>query len=105
MLGHPGTGDRAHDYYGGDTAGWHALGVRESEFWELVDGEFGRAQGRNLAREHVLFELRNRTAEQALADGVPVRDVWMALCDALDVPPAHRWGKEEPPAKRRRSRS
>jgi hypothetical protein len=75
--------------------------VRESEFWELVDGEFGRAQGRNLVREHVLFELGNRTAEQALADGEPVREVWLALCEALDVPVSRRWGVEEKERRRR----
>jgi hypothetical protein len=77
--------------------------VRESEFWELVDGEFGRDQGRNLVREHVLFELRNRTAEQALADGESVRDVWLALCAAMDVPLSRRRGREEPSPRRRRS--
>jgi hypothetical protein len=75
--------------------------VRSSEFWELVDGEFGSAHGRTLVRDHVLFELGNRTAEQALADGEPLRDVWFALCDALDVPESRRWGQEQPASKRR----
>jgi hypothetical protein len=72
-------------------------GVRSSEFWDLVNGEFGRLRGVTLVRELVLFELANRTAEQALADGEPVRDVWYALCDALDVPPARRHGVEPGP--------
>lgn len=75
--------------------------MRESEFWELVDGEFGRMQGRNLVREHVLFELGNRTAEQALADGEPVREVWVAMCEALDVPVSRRWGVDEKERRRR----
>jgi len=71
--------------------------MRVSEFWDLVADEFGPAQGPILVREHVLFELGNRTAEQALADGEPpVRDVWFALCDALDVPAGRRWGRERP---------
>jgi hypothetical protein len=69
--------------------------VRLSEFWTLVDDEFGRAHGRTLARDHVLFELGNRTAEQALADGVPERTIWFAMCDALDVPPERRWGRDD----------
>jgi hypothetical protein len=69
--------------------------VRISEFWELVDGEFGRAHGRTLTHDHVLVRLRNRTAEQALADGEPTREVWFALCDALDVPESRRWGQEQ----------
>ena len=68
--------------------------MRNSEFWDLVNEEFGRAHGSTLVRELVLFELRNRTAEQAIADGESVRDVWMALCEALDVPPERRWGAD-----------
>jgi len=30
--------------------------VRNSEFWTLVDEEFGRAHGRALVKDHVLFE-------------------------------------------------
>lgn len=75
--------------------------MRESEFWELVDGEFGRTQGRSLVHEHVLFRLGNRTAEQALAAGEPIREVWLALCEALDVPVARRWGMDEKERRRR----
>jgi Protein of unknown function (DUF3046) len=70
--------------------------MRDSEFWDLVNSQFGRTQGPTLVREHVLFALGNRTAEQALADGVPVRDVWFAMCDDLDVPSTRRWGQERP---------
>jgi hypothetical protein len=75
--------------------------VRISEFWELVDDEFGAAHGRTLVRDHVLFELGNRTGEEALADGEAIRDVWFALCQALDVPQERRWGREEPGSRRR----
>lgn len=69
--------------------------VRISEFWTLVDDEFGAGQGRALVRDHVLGTLGHRTAEQALAAGVDARDVWFALCDELQVPPERRWGREE----------
>ena len=75
--------------------------MRVSEFWDLVDAEFGRAHGRTLVRDHVLFELGNRTAEQAIADGEPLRTVWFALCEALDVPEERRWGADEPRRSRR----
>ena len=78
--------------------------MRNSEFWTLVDEEFGRAHGRALVKDHVLFELRNRTAEQALADGEPMRTVWFALCDAMDVPAERRWGRDEQPSRRRSTR-
>jgi len=66
-----------------------------SDFWVLVDGEFGAAQGRALVRDHVVGTLGHRTAEQALAAGVDAREVWFALCDDLQVPPERRWGREE----------
>jgi hypothetical protein len=78
--------------------------VRNSEFWTLVDDEFGRAHGRALVRDHVLFELGNRTAEQALADGEPLRTVWLSLCEAMDVPPERRWGRDAQPGTRRPAR-
>ena len=34
--------------------------------------------------------LGNRTPDEALAAGVPPREVWFALCAAQDVPP-QRW--------------
>ncbi|OLT46804.1 DUF3046 domain-containing protein [Cellulosimicrobium sp. CUA-896] len=77
--------------------------MRYREFWELVDEVFGDAYGRTLARDQVLTELGDRTAARAIDDGVEPRVVWHALCDALDVPDAQRWGRDEhrqaPPAR------
>jgi hypothetical protein len=69
-----------------------------SEFWLAVSDEFGEAYGRVLTRDLVLEEVGGRTAEQALKAGVPVRNTWIALCRASDVPP-DRWygvGQREP---------
>jgi len=68
--------------------------VRYREFWDLVDDVLGSAQGRGLVRELVVLELGNRTAQQALDDGEEPRTVWHALCDALGVPDAARWGSD-----------
>ncbi|PID53281.1 MAG: hypothetical protein CSB46_09040 [Micrococcales bacterium] len=38
--------------------------------------------------------LDGRTAEEALEAGVPPRQVWEALCDAMDVPVQRRLGKD-----------
>ncbi len=46
----------------------------------------------------VLEEVGGRTADQAVAAGVSVRAIWLALCKAMDVPP-ERWygvGQREP---------
>ncbi len=74
--------------------------MRHSEFWTLLEEEFGAAHGRALARDHVLRTLAYRTPEQALAEHVDPREVWFALCEDLDVPPERRWGRD--PRDRRR---
>jgi hypothetical protein len=65
--------------------------VKLSEFQYAVDAEFG-AFGRVLLRDTVLVELGSRTAEEALAAGVPAREVWLALCRDQEVPPDRRHG-------------
>jgi hypothetical protein len=69
--------------------------VRHSQFWTLVDDEFGRGYGRTLVRDHVIAGLGHRTAEQALAAGEAPRTVWFALCVEMEVPPERRWGRED----------
>lgn len=60
--------------------------------------EFGDAYGRVLAHDLVLSAIGGRTADQALAAGVPAREIWLALCDAQDVPlnRRHGVGQREP---------
>jgi Protein of unknown function (DUF3046) len=68
--------------------------MRMSDFWRLMDDEFGAAYAHSLARDHVLGELGNRTPLQALESGVRPREAWLALCVDMDVP-VERWlGKE-----------
>jgi hypothetical protein len=54
--------------------------------------EFGEAYGRVIAHDVVLAALGGVTADQALAAGIPMRDVWLAICDAQDVPTERRYG-------------
>ena len=65
--------------------------MRLSEFQYAVTEEFG-AYGAVLVRDLVLAALGSRTADQALAAGVPPREVWLALCVAEDVPDPRRYG-------------
>lgn len=69
--------------------------MRYREFWLLVDEVFGPAYGRTLTREQVIPSLGHRTPAEALEAGVEPRDVWHALCDALDVPDQQRWGSDK----------
>ena len=74
--------------------GWQAVRVRLREFWQLVDEVFGRVHGRALTNDLVLTALDGRTAAAALEDGEEPRTVWHALCDAMELPDAHRWGAD-----------
>ena len=65
--------------------------MRLSEFRRAVADEFG-GFGSALTRDLVLGELGDLTSDQAIAAGVPVRDVWLALCRANDVPEGRRHG-------------
>jgi len=64
--------------------------MKLTEFRRAVAQEFGPGFGAVLTRDTVLLELGNRTADEALAAGVPTREVWLALCRVQEVPP-ERW--------------
>ncbi|KQY97082.1 DUF3046 domain-containing protein [Microbacterium sp. MEC084] len=64
--------------------------MRRSEFLRAVDEEFG-ARGASLLSDLVLPGI-GRTADQALDDGVPPREIWLALCAETDVPASRRYG-------------
>ena len=68
------------------------LPMRMSEFQRAVHDEFGDAYGRSLMNDLVLGALRDRTAREALDAGVAPREVWLALCEAMYVPPQRRVG-------------
>lgn len=74
--------------------------MRRSEFTELADHVFGAPLARVHRRELILPELGGLSADDALAAGIPVRRIWTALCDAMDVPESQRW--EIPPEARGR---
>ena len=71
--------------------------MRHSTFWELMGDEFGTAYAPSLARSQVLSALGDRTASEALDAGEDPREVWLALCDAMDVPDSRRWGRDRAP--------
>ena len=65
-------------------------GVRLQEFWSRLDRHFGSMRAQSLTRDHVFAVLGGRTAAEALEAGLPVRKVWLAICEAYDVPPKER---------------
>jgi hypothetical protein len=64
--------------------------VRLTYFRELMESEFGVARAGAVARDHVFSELGGRTVEEALEAGIDAREVWLAVCNAYDVPSARR---------------
>ena len=65
--------------------------MRRSEFLRAVADEFG-TRATFLLSDLVLTDVGDRTAAAALDAGVPPRDVWLALCEEMDVPEDHRYG-------------
>ncbi|MDQ0708272.1 hypothetical protein QFZ52_000924 [Arthrobacter woluwensis] len=74
--------------------------MRRSQFWQLMDDEFGPAYARHLATNLALRELGSRTPDQALRDGLDLRAIWIAVCEAQDVPENRRLGKDPKAAKK-----
>ncbi|MBM7504476.1 DUF3046 domain-containing protein [Agromyces aurantiacus] len=66
--------------------------MKRSEFELAVEEEFGPGYASIVVDDLVLGALEGRTARQALAAGVPPRSVWLALCEATDVPESRRHG-------------
>jgi Protein of unknown function (DUF3046) len=71
--------------------------VRISDYWRLMDDEFGAGYSRVLSSTLVLAGVGGRTADQALNAGVSPRDVWLAMCEVQDVPPERRLGRDIKP--------
>jgi hypothetical protein len=71
--------------------------VRHSRFWALAEDEFGAAYAHSLAGSTHIAALDGRTATEALDAGLPPRDVWLALCEVMDVPENRRHGLDKPP--------
>ncbi|WP_336923098.1 DUF3046 domain-containing protein [Aquipuribacter sp. SD81] len=67
--------------------------MRLSEFRTLTREEFGRALADTLVTDLVLARF-DATAAQALERGEDPRVVWLELCEAMDVPPERRLGRD-----------
>lgn len=59
-------------------------------FRKLMTGEFGQVRAEMIAHDHVLSSLGGRTADQALEAGTDAKEVWIAVCEAFEVPENRR---------------
>jgi Protein of unknown function (DUF3046) len=60
------------------------------EFWTRLDRQFGAMRAHSVARDHVFAALGGRSAIDAIDAGLPVRKVWLAICEEYEVPPKER---------------
>lgn len=60
--------------------------MRLTVFWDRMNSQFGENYAASVAKDHVLAGVGGRTVNQALADGEDVKAVWLAVCEAFDVP-------------------
>lgn len=72
--------------------------MRISDFWRLMDDEFGPAYSRVLAGDLVLGAVGGVTAAEALKRGADPKAVWLAVCEMQDVPQERRLGRDIKPA-------
>jgi hypothetical protein len=59
--------------------------MRLTEFWRRMTLTFGEGYVDSWARDYVLADLGGRTVVRALADGIAAKDVWRAVCGAVEV--------------------
>ncbi|TLS47458.1 DUF3046 domain-containing protein [Streptomyces montanus] len=60
--------------------------MRLTVFWQLMSNHFGKGYADTFARDHVMSELGGRTVHEALDAGWEAKDVWRAVCTAVNVP-------------------
>ncbi len=64
--------------------------MRNTVFRKLMANEFGQVRAEMVARDHVMAALGGRTADEALEAGLPPKEIWLAVCEAFDVPEHRR---------------
>ena len=73
------------------------IAMKLSEFWALMEHEFGAGYAPVLARDLVLGSLNHRPAAEALDAGVNPKTVWFAICEEQEIPQERRWGPDKEP--------
>lgn len=64
--------------------------MKHTEFWARMEQALGAGYYEVWADQFVLASLGSRTARQALDAGVPPKEVWRAVHEALGLPDRER---------------
>lgn len=64
--------------------------MRYTEFWARMERALGKGYDHVWAEQFVMADLGRRTAQQALDDGVPPKQVWATVHRALELPESER---------------
>ena len=65
--------------------------MRESEFWNAVDWVFPHGRGKSVTSDLILSSLDNRSPASALDQGADPQKVWIALCEAMELPETYHY--------------
>ena len=60
--------------------------MRLTELWWRMDEALGAPAADTFASDQVIGDLGDRTVREALAAGVPAKEVWRVLCATLNLP-------------------
>ena len=55
-----------------------------------IERQFGDTYAASVAKDYVLADLGGRTVDQALAAGKEPKTVWLAVCEAFEIPEESR---------------
>jgi hypothetical protein len=64
--------------------------MKHTEFWARMDDALGPAYARTWASMYVIADLGGRTVDEALAAGIPPKEVWRAVWSVLGLPARER---------------
>lgn len=59
--------------------------MRLTDFWERLEETLGPVYAHSWAQDVVLSEI-GLTVDDAIRSGVDTRDIWRAVCAAIEVP-------------------
>jgi Protein of unknown function (DUF3046) len=60
--------------------------VRHTELWVRLEAALGAVIFKTWAESQAITDLGSRTVNEALADGVPPKQIWAAVWAVLELP-------------------